>query len=113
MATKNTNLSTYNKDEVANAKGLRFGIVVSQWNKNITDGLLKGAHDTLIDCGVHTADIENLEVPGSFELIYGTKILAKRKLDAIICLGSVIQGETKHFDYVCQCNIIPIFQTLF
>ena len=102
MATKNTNLSTYHKDEVPNAKGLRFGIVVSQWNKNITDGLLKGAHDTLIDGGVHTSDIENLEVPGSFELIYGTKILAKRKLDAIICLGSVIKGETKHFDYVCQ-----------
>ena len=102
MATKNTNLSTYNKDEVPNAKGLRFGIVVSQWNKNITDGLLKGAHDTLIDCGVLTTDIEKLEVPGSFELIYGTKILVKRKLDAIICLGSVIQGETKHFDYVCQ-----------
>jgi 6,7-dimethyl-8-ribityllumazine synthase len=102
MATKNTNLSTYNKDEVPNAKGLRFGIVVSQWNKNITDGLLKGAHDTLIDGGVHASDIENLEVPGSFELIYGAKILAKRKLDAIICLGSVIQGETKHFDYVCQ-----------
>ena len=90
MATKKTNLSTFNKDEVPNAKGLRFGIVVSQWNKNITDGLLKGVNDTLI------------EVPGSFELIYGTKILAKRKLDAIICLGSVIKGETKHFDYVCQ-----------
>jgi 6,7-dimethyl-8-ribityllumazine synthase len=102
MATKNTNLSTYNKDEVPNAKGFRFGIVVSKWNKNITDGLLKGAHDTLIDCGVLTTDIEKLEVPGSFELIYGTKILVKRKLDAIICLGSVIQGETKHFDYVCQ-----------
>ena len=102
MATKNTNLSTYNKDEVPNAKGLRFGIVVSQWNKNITDGLLKGVNDTLIDCGVLTTDIEKLEVPGSFELIYGTKILVKRKLDAIICLGSVIQGETKHFDYVCQ-----------
>jgi len=102
MATKNTNLSTYHKDEVPNAKGLRFGIVVSQWNKNITDGLLKGVNDTLIDCGVLTTDIEKLEVPGSFELIYGTKILVKRKLDAIICLGSVIQGETKHFDYVCQ-----------
>ena len=102
MATKNTNLSTYNKDEAPNAKGLRFGIVISQWNKNITDGLLKGVNDTLIDCGVLTTDIEKLEVPGSFELIYGTKILVKRKLDAIICLGSVIQGETKHFDYVCQ-----------
>ena len=51
---------------------------------------------------VNYSDIKNLEVPGSFELIYGTKILAKRKLDAIICLGSVIKGETKHFDYVCQ-----------
>ena len=102
MATKNTNLSTYNIDEVPNAKELRFGIVVSQWNKDITDGLFKGAHDALIDCGVNSEDIEKLEVPGSFELIYGTKILSKRKLDAIICLGSVIKGETKHFDYVCQ-----------
>ena len=102
MAIKNTNLSTYNKDEVPNTKGLRFGIIVSQWNKNITNGLYKGAYDTLIDCGVNTQDIEMIEVPGSFELIYGTKILAKRNLDAIICLGSVIQGKTKHFDYVCQ-----------
>ena len=102
MATKNTNLSTYNKDKVPSTKGLRFGIIVSQWNKNITDSLYKGAYDTLIDCGVNTEDIEMIEVPGSFELIYGTKILAKRNLDAIICLGSVIQGKTKHFDYVCQ-----------
>jgi len=68
MATKNINLSTYNKDEVPNAKELRFGIVVSQWNKNITDGLYKGAHAALIDCGVNIEDIEKLEVPGSFEL---------------------------------------------
>mgnify|MGYP000002544510 FL=1 len=102
MATKNNNLSGYNKESLPDVSGLRFGIVVSQWNKNITDGLYKGAKSTLIDCGILEKNIEKLKVPGSFELIYGAKILAKRKCDAIICLGSIIQGETKHFDYVCQ-----------
>jgi len=102
MATKNNNLSDYNKESLPDVSGLRFGIVVSQWNKNITDGLYKGAHSTLIDCGVLEENIKKLEVPGSFELIFGAKILSRKDIDAIICLGSVIQGETKHFDYVCQ-----------
>ena len=102
MATQNNNLSDYNKDSLPDVSNLRFGIVVSQWNDDITDGLFKGAYETLLDCGVSSDNILKLEVPGSFELIYGSKILYKKNCDAIICLGSVIQGETKHFDYVCQ-----------
>jgi len=102
MATQNNNLSDYNKDSLPDVSNLRFGIVVSQWNDDITDGLFKGAYETLLDCGVSSDNILKLEVPGSFELIYGSKILYKKNCDVIICLGSVIQGETKHFDYVCQ-----------
>ena len=102
MATQNNNLSDYNKDSLPDVSNLRFGIVVSQWNDDITDGLFKGAYETLLDCGISSDNILKLEVPGSFELIYGSKILYKKNCDAIICLGSVIQGETKHFDYVCQ-----------
>ena len=102
MATQNNNLSDYNKHSLPDISNLRFGIVVSQWNDDITDGLFKGAYETLLDCGVSSENILKLEVPGSFELIYGAKILYKKNCDAIICLGSVIQGETKHFDYVCQ-----------
>ena len=102
MATKNNNLSDYKKDTLPNVSNLKFGIVVSQWNKEITEGLYKGAYSTLIDCGVLEENIKKLEVPGSFELIFGTKILSKKNVDAIICLGSVIKGQTKHFDYVCQ-----------
>ena len=102
MATKNNNLSDYKKDNLPNVSNLKFGIVVSQWNKEITDGLFNGAYSTLIDCGVLKENIKKLEVPGSFELIFGTKILSRKDVDAIICLGSIIQGETKHFDYVCQ-----------
>ena len=102
MATKNNNLSDYKKDNLPNVSNLKFGIVVSQWNKEITDGLFNGAYSTLIDCGVLKENIKKLEVPGSFELIFGTKILSRKDVDAIICLGSVIQGKTKHFDYVCQ-----------
>jgi len=102
MATKNTNLSHFNKEDVPNAKGLSFGIVVSEWNENITEGLYKGAYDALIECGANASDISRLDVPGSYELVFGAKIAAKQNPDAIICLGSVIQGETKHFDFVCN-----------
>tara|TARA_B100000902_G_C27126889_1_gene821606 strand:+ start:472 stop:951 length:480 start_codon:yes stop_codon:yes gene_type:complete len=102
MATKNTNLSHFNKEDVPNAKGLRFGIVVSEWNNNITNNLYKAAKKVLIECGVNMDDIMKYNVPGSYELVFGAKIAAKDKPDAIICLGSVIKGETKHFDFVCN-----------
>lgn len=101
MAT--SNLSAYDKSAIPNAKELRFGIVVSEWNASITENLFRGAKDTLLDCGALAANIVRENVPGSFELIYGAKQLLKRKnFDAIIAIGCVIQGETKHFDFVCE-----------
>ena len=102
MATINNNLSDFNKDSLPDSSDMKIGIVVSQWNNKITDGLFNGAFTTLIESGVSENNIEKIEVPGSFELIFGAKILSRKEVDAIICLGSVIQGETKHFDYVCQ-----------
>ena len=108
MDTKKTNLSLFNKEEVPNAKGLTFGIVVSKWNANITQNLFKGAYDTLIECGANTTDIRKYDVPGSYELVFGAKIAAKSKPNAIICLGSIIQGETKHFDFVSNAVAMGI-----
>ncbi len=101
MAT--TNLSDYNKNNIPNANNFRFGIVVSEWNPDITENLFKGAKETLELHGVSSTNIKRLNVPGSFELIYGCKHLVKtQKFDAIIAIGNVIQGETKHFDFVCS-----------
>jgi 6,7-dimethyl-8-ribityllumazine synthase len=102
MATANKNLSDYNKSTIPNAKDFRFGIVVSEWNPNITEGLYQGAHEALIDCGALPKNIIRWNVPGSFELVYGCKKMQDQNVDVIIAIGSVIQGETKHFDFVCD-----------
>jgi 6,7-dimethyl-8-ribityllumazine synthase len=102
MATINKNLSDYDKATIPNAKDIRFGIVVSEWNDNITEGLYKGAFDTLIENGVAEHNILRWNVPGSFELVFGCKKMQQQKVDAVIAIGSVIQGETKHFDFVCE-----------
>ena len=100
MQAENKNLSYYKKKDIPSGKNLRIGIVVSEWNHNITENLFTGAYKTLLDLEVEKHNIERINVPGSFELIYGAKIISKRKLDAIICLGSIIKGETKHFDFI-------------
>jgi len=104
MATENNNLSVYDKATIPNAKNFRFGIVVSEWNHEITEGMFQGAFDALKDCGALNDNIVRWNVPGSFELIYGCKRMQKSydMLDAVIAIGSVVQGETKHFDYVCE-----------
>jgi len=102
MATANKNLSDYDKTTIPNAKNFRFGIVVSEWNETVTEGLFKGAFDALIDCGATPENILRWNVPGSFELIYGSKKMQTQNVDAVIAIGSVIQGETKHFDFVCE-----------
>ena len=102
MATVNKNLSDYDKTTIPSAKDFRFGIVVSEWNDTITDGLLKGAYDTLIENAVLPENILVSYVPGSFELIYGSKKMQEQSVDAVIAIGCVIQGETKHFDFVCE-----------
>ena len=103
MATAGKNLSDYNKAKMPNAEKMVFGIVVSEWNENITEGLCKGAIDALLENNVALENIDRLDVPGSYELIYGSKHMANtKKYDAVIAIGSVIQGETKHFDFVCE-----------
>ncbi|WP_411768094.1 6,7-dimethyl-8-ribityllumazine synthase [Winogradskyella sp. A3E31] len=102
MATTNHNLSDYDKTTIPNAKDFRFGIVVSEWNPKITEGLYQGAEAALLDCGATTENIIRWNVPGSFELIYGCKKMQQQNFDAIIAIGSVIKGETKHFDFVCD-----------
>ena len=102
MATVNKNLSHYDKTTIPNAKDFRFGIVVSEWNDKITEGLYKGAYEALIDCGAISDNIIRWNVPWSFELIYGSKKMQQQNVDAVIAIGSVIQGETKHFDFVCE-----------
>ena len=79
MATENKNLSAYDKNNLPNAEAYRFGIVVSQWNNHITHNLQKGAIDTLIDLGAKKENILSYEVPGSFELIYGSSQLCKKR----------------------------------
>lgn len=103
MATKLKNLSSYNKNNVPDASGMIFGIVVAEWNTEITGALLGGCIKTLKQHGASEKNIIVTPVPGSFELTFGAKIMAEKdEVDAIICLGCVIQGETRHFDFICQ-----------
>ncbi|MBL4744869.1 MAG: 6,7-dimethyl-8-ribityllumazine synthase [Flavobacteriaceae bacterium] len=102
MAT--TNLSSYDKSTIPSAKQFRFGIVVSEWNPEITENLAKGAIETFLAHDAKEENIVHWHVPGSFELIYGCRKMIQKhpELDAIIAIGNVIQGETKHFDFVCD-----------
>lgn len=104
MATAAKNLSSYDISKIPDAKDFRIGIVVSEWNEKITNGLFQGAFDAIIDCGGIKENIVRWNVPGSFELVYGCKKMQESydMLDVIIAVGCVIQGETKHFDFVCQ-----------
>jgi 6,7-dimethyl-8-ribityllumazine synthase len=109
MATDGKNLSAYKNLVLKNPEKLKIGLVVSEWNPKITQALYKGAIETLKDSGILKNHIYTLVVPGSFELIYGTKqIITSNKLNAVIAIGSVIQGETKHFDFVCNAVSLGI-----
>ncbi len=101
MATRD--LSDYDASKVPDAKGMRFGIAVADWNPEVTHSLLKGCITTLQKHGVSDEDIVVRHVPGTFELTLGGQWLAEYDdLDGVICLGCVIQGETPHFTYICQ-----------
>lgn len=103
MASSIKNLSDFSHITVANANPFKFGIVVAQWNAEITGALLNGAISGLEKHGAQEENIKIIEVPGSFELITGADILLRDdSFDAIICLGCVIQGETRHFDFICD-----------
>ena len=103
MATANKNLSDYNKATLPSAKDFRFGIVVSEWNQTVTNGLFSGAETALIDCDALPQNIIRWNVPGSFELIYGAKkMIETQHVDVVITIGCVIKGETMHFEFVCE-----------
>ena len=103
MATSNKNLSAYDKSKINNDADLMIGIVVSEWNDEITSNLCKGAIQTLLENNVLRENIKIQKVPGAFELPLGAQFLLKNQnFDGIITIGAVIQGETKHFDFVCQ-----------
>lgn len=103
MATQNKNLSDYDKTKLPNAKEFRFGIVVSEWNDKITEGLYNGAVEALIDCGALNENIIRWNVPGSFELVYGAqRMIVTQEVDCVITIGCVIKGETMHFEFVCE-----------
>ena len=103
MASNLKNLSDYDIKSVADASEMKFGIVVSEWNTEITEALYKGAFETLKKHGAKEENILKKYVPGSFELTLGAQLVAENTdVDAIIILGCVIQGETKHFDFICN-----------
>lgn len=103
MATAYKNLSSYDASKLPDASDMRIGIVVSEWNEKITFALLRGACDTLVANGVKAENILVDYVPGTFELVFGSKFIAENKeVDAVIALGCVVRGDTPHFDYVCQ-----------
>ena len=105
MATEGKNLSHYDEASIPDATKMNFGIVVSEWNRKITDGLLNGAYDALIKHGAAKENIFVHYVPGSFELALGAQIIFEyTDTDAVICLGSLIQGETRHFEFVSQAT---------
>ena len=103
MATAGKNLSSYDAAGVPSGAGLRLGLVVSAWNHAITGALRDGAVETLLRHKVAFNSVIEEVVPGSFELPLGAQLLLENdQVDGVLCIGSVIRGETPHFDFVCQ-----------
>ena len=103
MSSVHKNLSVFSIENLPDVSSKRFAIVVAEWNSEVTEKLYEGAYQTLINYGVLPQNIIRGNVPGSFELSFGSQIFAqKADIDAVIALGCVIQGETKHFDFICN-----------
>ena len=103
MATAGNNLSSYKSEDLPNGAHFKVGIVVSEWNSTYTGGMLRGAQEVLAEAGVPEQAVHVHWVPGSYELPLGAQWLAESDdIDGVICIGSVIRGETAHFDYVCS-----------
>ena len=102
MSTENSNLSNFDSSTVPSGDSLTIGLVVSKWNEKITESLFNGAYTTLTELGVKANNIKRIDVPGSFELVFGSKKMIQAKVDVVIAIGCVIKGETEHFDYICQ-----------
>ena len=109
MATEGSNLSEYNKEVIPSGADFKIGIVVSEWNDSITLNLLEGAKNALLENGVKEQNIIVRFVPGAYELPLGSQFMCKNEtIDGVIAIGAVIQGETKHFDFVCEAATLGI-----
>ena len=103
MATQLKSLSEYTDKNLSDVRDKKFGIVVSEWNDQVTEALYSGAINTLLEHGASKENIYRKSVPGTFELSLGSQWLAEmNEIDAVIALGCVIQGETRHFDFICD-----------
>ena len=101
MSTRSFNIDL---SLIPNATNVKFGIVVSNWNGDITNNLLNGSLELLYSANVPKKNIQVMNVPGSFELIYGCRKMQNNQVDVVIAIGSVIRGETKHFDFICNAT---------
>ena len=101
MASSLKNLSVYDESKLPSAKEMKIGIVVADWNEKITHSLYEGCIEYLLKHEAQEENIHTIQVPGTFELPVGAKLLLQnKKLDAIICIGCVIKGETRHNEYI-------------
>lgn len=100
MVTADNSLSQYDQSKIFNGKNFRVALIVSEWNRDITEALFQGAKTTLINHNVSPENIVRIDVPGSFELIYGASTAQQMDFDAIIAIGCIIQGETRHFEFI-------------
>ena len=100
MASANKNISSYDDLNIPDGKDLRIAIVVAQWNQAITNKLYLGARETLLKHSVVAENIVKFSVPGSFELIYGASKAQAQNFDVVIAIGCIIQGETRHFEFI-------------
>lgn len=103
MSSAAKNLSEFSTQDLPDISGRRFAIVVAEWNRDITEKLFEGAYQTLLNHGARPGNIIRANVPGSYELSFGAQVFARKEdVDAVIALGCVIQGETRHNDYINQ-----------
>lgn len=103
MASSSKNLSQYSDSNVLDVSDKKFAVIVSEWNEEVTESLYNGVIETLLSHGAVKDNILRKNVPGSFELSLAAQWMAENEeIDAVICVGCVIQGETKHFDFICD-----------
>jgi len=108
---KKQNLSNYNPSDIPFVSGKKIAIITAEWNFDITHSMQAACFDTLLQHGVSSDDIMQLYVAGSFELPFAAKnTIVKHQVDAVICIGCIIQGETRHFDFISQATANGIMQ---
>ena len=111
MSTENSNLSNFDSSTVPSGDSLTIGLVVSKWNEKITESLFNGAYTTLTEFGVKANNIKRFDVPGSFELVFGSKKMIQSKVDVVIAIGCVIKGEVRLYQII-KCYLKKNFRLM-